>query len=386
VTVQTIDAAAIPGPAPAALLGPLTTLTAGTRLLGMSRDRRAVYGRSTAASPGDRTLRVSLDDGDTWTDLRTFAFAIEGMVELDDGEALVVCQGGTATPGYVYRSTGWATDRATATWEQVLTTRAGYIRSVWGMHRWSHTGPVVVTGEYGSQTPASGSPAAAATRVYLSENSGRSWRVVLDLAVAYPGVPNLHVHGTGYDSASDRLWVTYGDAIAHLPAGTALLMFSDDRGQTWQHVTKPTAWSPSAAGGFQTTPIAFTEAGVVTLPDGVPYGAALQARRGFRDYGPLTLGATWAGNTGAQGIAYCLHRPDGPGPRPLWATTQGASALVPALLLVDPTGTGTAFVEVFRDTTNNTSTIHHVVGPTAAGNVLVALANTLRRGRWAPPA
>jgi len=384
-TVQTIDTTAIPAKYTNVYLPDIVTLSTNYRLIGMSPDGTKIYARGITTSPDNvKTLYQSVDDGDNWTVVNTFAFNIEGMTFLDNGEVIVVCQGGTATPGYLYRSTNWSPNPATATWTNIFQTQAGYIRSVWGMHQWSHSGNYIVTCEYGVQTDANADQSAKATRVYWSENTGDTWKVILDLNVMYPGVVNLHVHSVAYDKKWDRIWLAYGDASGHLASTKSLVMYSDDHGLTWDSFTVPTEWT--GAGTFQSTTIALTDEAIVFAPDGVPYSTKTLMREGYRKQGGSRLGAVWAGNTGAQGISYCAFKGKNRSTNPLFITTQGASAQVQALILLSPDGKGADWIEVFRDTTNNTSTVHFIVGPTSRGNIVFALGNTMRRAVYTPPA
>jgi len=384
-TVQTIDPASIPVRFTNTYLTEVTTLSTNYRLIGMSPDATKIYARGITTNPDNqKTLYQSVDDGDNWTTVNTFAFNIEGMTFLDNGEVIVVCQGGTASPGYLYKSTNWSPNPATATWTNVFQTQAGYIRSVWGMNQFCHAENYIVTCEYGVQTDSGTDQSAKATRVYWSEDAGNTWRVILDLTVMFPGVVNLHCHAVAYDKKWDRIWFTYGDASGHLASNKSLVMYSDDHGLTWDSFTVPTEWT--GAGTFQSTTIALTEEAIVLAPDGVPYSTKTLLREGYRKQGGSRLGAVWAGNTGAQGIAYCAFKSKHLSTAPMFLTTQGASAQVQALILVNPLGKGAEWIEIFRDTTNNTSTVHFIVGPTARGNVVFALGNTMRRAVYSPPA
>lgn len=365
--------------------------TGNRALIGMSKDRSTLYARGTVTKTA---FIQSVDDGVTWTDIRQFAEAVEGMTFTDDGEVLIITQGGSSTPGYIYKSSGWTTANPTAaTWTKVFTTRGGYIRSVWGAHRWSSYGSRIVTCEYGTQSQsadATTAPTKYATAAYLSEDYGATWRQILDLTTQFPGTYGFHCHAIAYDPYWDRIWVTYGDVATHLGGTGTNILYSDDLGQTWTTVPLPPAWTGQSNYPFQDTTIFVTEKCVGFMPDGVPYSPNILPRKGYRVMGDLMPGPLWAGATGAQGISYCAYKPFPKTGKstPLFLSNQGISSQYPpAQVLMSPDGHGAKWVEIYRMPAGRSSvdTIDFVVGPTANDYVLFSQAANMWRAKLLKP-
>jgi hypothetical protein len=385
VTVQTIDATPAMG-----MVGPYVgaweiVSTGARQVVHMSKDRTTLYGKTTGTSPANRTLIQSKDDGVTWTTIKTFTEEFKGISFTDDGEAMAVTQGGSASPGYLYKTTGWATDPLTCTWTKVLTTRGGYINPIWGMHRWSSYGSRVVTCEYGSQnnTDALTAPQKYATQAYLSEDYGVTWRAILDLSTLFPGTYPLHVHAVAYDPYWDRIWLTYGDTASHLTSAQTNIMYTDDLGATWVTVPLPPDWTGAKTYTFQDTTIFITEKAVGFMPDGVPYSPNMLNRTGYRTYGALRPALIWAGGTGAQGISMTAFKPWGAGNFPLFLSNQGKADQKPgASVYMSPDGHGETWVEIYRvPNSTSTDTIEWVFGPTVNGWVFFSQGTTMRRAK-----
>jgi hypothetical protein len=325
-------------PVPFALPGlNVTTYGSATAMpFAISNDRKTLYG---AANGTGTALYQSTDDGATWTSIATFADNVAGLQETDDGEALVFTQNASSTPGYIYRSTGWATSHSTATWSKKLTTTGGYIRPYWGGgHAFSFgndkiragTSAVGVVNEYGAQTASSTLDSTRATHVYLTTDYGATWTQILDLQVRYPGVFPTHTHGSAYDPYWDRIWVSYGDTGADGVA-YARILYSDDRGSTWSPLALPTEWA--AIGGFQVTSIAVLRDCLVFGSDDGP-GYIRVPRRGYRVAGSAQILAVQAPNTGSQMIANGVHQNRNSAGAPLFMCSQTQSTdAIPAIMV-----------------------------------------------------
>lgn len=183
-------------------------------------------------------------DGTTWTYVGPTAGY--GIHPLGDGEVLL------NQNSILKRSTGWATNPATATWTTVATANgtSGFIRS--NVDTYSN---IVIAAEYAV-------PRTDSRYVKVSADNGVTFTNVRDLALMYPGQKTeTHWHAVAIDryhtGPNPRLWISHGDG----PRG---VFYSDDLGATW--TTYATDWQPM--------PLAATPSGIVTMtdnsdPDGV---------------------------------------------------------------------------------------------------------------------
>lgn len=373
-----MPAAAKLAPPPCAIPG-LRALAYGTATavpIGISRDRATLYG---SAGGSGTALYQSSDDGATWTSVRTFAENVVGVLETDDGEALVITIGGTSTPGYIYKSSGWAAGKATATMTKTLTTQAGYLRPIWAAHAFSFgndniaagTSRFGVTNEYGSQTTSSGPQTDKATRVYFTADYGTTWTQVLDLVARYPGVANLHLHASAYDPWWDRLWVTYGDTGSDAP-GKQGLLYSDDHGQTWTTFDLAAEWATY----LQSTPIGVFADHLLLGSDNGP-GFVRHQRQGYRKLGPAQLLTAQAGGTSGQMIAMGIHRNRNQPGAPILASmvSVGSEGPVGSILA---SFDGLTYTELWKDATlvNNGLGVIGVFGPTASGAIVADVIKT----------
>lgn len=279
---------------------------------GISRDSATVYGAFAGAadSTASGKLYETTDDGTTWTEIEAFGAGnnVLGLLELADGEALVTTSP-AAEGGKLWKSTGWASGHAAATWTQVLSV-AGYIRQQWSLHQWSFgdeeitagSGAIGVVNEYGTKYDGSNA-SVAATSVYLTTDHGETWSEILDLHELFPATTELHVHASAYDTRWDRIWVTFGDPSPVPGTGTELL-YSDDRGETWTQV--------DADDRYHSTTIMLLDDCILLGSDSNP-GLTRIARTGYREIGSpqyvsviqphnsgdlICMGAYWSGRTG----------------------------------------------------------------------------------------
>jgi hypothetical protein len=170
------------------------------------------------------TLQMSTDDGASWpTQLHFFdeysSNGLNAMIFTGDGEALVAQYRGAESNGLLWKSTGFAEDRAAATWELVLQSSSQDTFFLdWGM---DVHGPLVLITEYG------GKGQTGSRLVWLSKDYGETFEEVFDLA-DYEDLTDHHMHGCFIDPWTTSLWILNGD----LPEGSAI-RYSDDLGQTW---------------------------------------------------------------------------------------------------------------------------------------------------------
>lgn len=196
-------------------------------------------------------------DGATWTYVGPTAGY--GIHALGDGEVLL------NQNGALKRSTGWATNPATATWATVATPNgtSGFIRSNVDTHA-----NIVIAAEYAN-------PRTDARYVKVSTDYGKTFTNALDLNVIEPGdEAQTHWHAVCidpyHDGANPRLWASHGDGPVHG------VYYSDNLGATWTNY----------ANNWQPMPLAATPAGIVTMTDGAdPDGVWLIPR----DLGPRQL-------------------------------------------------------------------------------------------------
>lgn len=189
---------------------PAVTTGVANYPLCLCHDRNTILGGSTANSG-----IFSADESapNTWTrvGLHTFTGGIAWIRELDNGELLVGTNVTATLPSKVFVSSGWAADKASATFTNTLTchdTAAKITTSgLWGDSTYSD---IVVVAEYGPKASA----ANMAQYVYLSQDSGNTWETIFDVAAFTGETAETHMHGVAYDPWWDAIWVCYGDSDA----------------------------------------------------------------------------------------------------------------------------------------------------------------------------
>jgi hypothetical protein len=164
------------------------------------------------ASDGS-TIKKSAD-GVTWTTVATAPGAAMRILWCADGEVLVLT-------GEVYRSSGWATNPATATWAKVVTKSAPAGPGIPQSH-FDGDGTKFIAAEY------SDTDRTQSRYVWISTNQGVSWSVVYDDRASDDPTGTLsHRHGVAYDPWEDRFWRSEGhDTFRGL-------YYSDNDGSTW---------------------------------------------------------------------------------------------------------------------------------------------------------
>lgn len=270
---------------------------------GISNDRKTLY------SFTGSTLFQSVDDGVTWTTVNSTAFTtggatITGIIETDDGEALLAASVAGSTPGYIYKSSGWAASHTAATWSLKLTTTGGLFRLGYVMHPATMGNDLVragtsrygVVSESGSQTSGSGDQTLRARRVYFTSDYGATWTQVFDIYTFFGNAVNVHIHGCSYDPWWDRIWVCWGDTQQNSPLID--IVYSDDHGATWTQLAPPPEWS--ALSPFQETVICPTEDALIIGSDSTPCGILRLSRQGFRVPGKLQIQSVQGVSSGSE--------------------------------------------------------------------------------------
>ena len=183
-------------------------------------------GEAWGHGPGAGSLYRSTDDGDTWALVVPNGFfnsVPNTMLKMGNGEVLIMGDAG------LYRSTGWPTNPATATWTLAATptndgvnTRANFTRFV--LDVWDN---LVLLGEYVT-------PRNNARYLRVSTDHGATFTNVFDLNALPGGDVGAHYHGVAIDpwhtGANPRIWFTHGDG----PKG---IYYSDNLGTTWTEFT-----------------------------------------------------------------------------------------------------------------------------------------------------
>lgn len=193
--------------------------SAGKNASWLSNDRTTVF-----ATGGATSVYYSTDDGTTWTqNSHVFASAVKLVRETADGE-LVAFTGSPSSQGKIFKSSGWSSNRATASFSEVQAASAsGCYFATWGVHVY---GSRVLAAEYGNKDGVN-----SARYVYMSTDNGDTWVTILDIG----NVSSRHVHGVAWDRWWNRIWVTLGDSQ------TDKVLYSDDEGDSWVTAVTGTA-------------------------------------------------------------------------------------------------------------------------------------------------
>ena len=354
--------------------------TATAYPIGLSQDRKTVYG--TAGTP---TLYQSTSDGASWGIVNSTSFGVcgnvVGLVETDDGEAIVGVQNGSSSPGCLFKSTGWTASHTGATWANVLTSATkGYFQNLWdgttfasfGRNSINGTGKYGVTGEYG-QLLTTGTDPTFPTKVYFTSNYGATWSTVLDIQTNPPAQYPMHMKAAAYDLYWDRLWATfdlYQDNVH------AAILYSDDHGSTWTLLTMPTEFQGSGPNqNWQSNAIAPMASAIIFNSDH-NNGYYRIPRVGYRKMGTLEVSAITAPPTGASQTSEGSFR-SAPGQRLFTGLISNTSGVVPGLIYTDDATDGQEMTELWRDDAylNTIGGSLNLIGPTFNGYFISDIAN-----------
>lgn len=276
--------------------------------------------RSTFLGTSGTKLQMSTnaDTGTpTWTDVYTFSFTVGAVCELHNGEIMVawVIAG---NPAGIYVSSGFPANPLTATWSKVLTCIGGdNALQSYCLHQYSHgTDGTVLISEGGAQTTGGAGNVTndikAARRVYLSNNFGldgfNNATPIFDIytygqsqGIAYPG--GVHLHGVAYDQEDGRIYVCYGDDVGAAKqiagVGNNQVVYSDDRGVTWNKLTMGPNFASSA--NVQMLNCTPTKDFIIFTPDvSDPKSIMLYPKKGYRNLG-LPIWGPGMSNSGVAG-------------------------------------------------------------------------------------
>ena len=333
---------------------PAATVTdpAGLRHPGwMSRDRSVIFNLS-----GAPNVRYSLDDGATWNaNPNALHAGTQAVRDLPDGEILV--SAGT-NPGKLYRSNGWAVNKQTATFTEVLTASSPNVYFHNGYGLWVGENGLVLAAEYGSKVAG-----ANARYVYLSRDHGATWATIFDIG----GAVETHIHGVAYDKWWRRIWVSTGDVQRGLH-------YSDDLGAEWNTVTRYDTTEQC-----KVTTIFPMAGAVLLLSDSAPNGV-LRIRRRQRN-NPLVEVAYRLNNSASiTHIGQLAYQADVAGAPVLLSFTNDPAAghTGPGRLVA--TTDGFRFWELWKDTIDYGAFggLQACVGPTRNGKYI----GTLVDGRF----
>ena len=241
------------------------------------------------------TLKSSTDQGATWTTIRTDLPAGEFITIKDttDGEVLIVFG------SMIYRTTGWAAGKATATLTGVRAANGVASFYQWGVDTNPATGLCVATNYQGNE------PFNDSRYAWKSTDGGLTWAVMYDKEAHLGLVPGAtaadsHMHTCIIDPwADDRIWLVWHRSGV---VGGGNVLYSDDGGTTW---VKIASQQPTAA-------IA-VKGGVVFSTDEVPNGAYVVSRT--EDPAAMEYRFAWRWNAPSTGTAgfgqWATRSPDG---------------------------------------------------------------------------
>ncbi|MDQ7877383.1 hypothetical protein Q9R08_05265 [Microbacterium sp. QXD-8] len=354
---------------------------------GITKDRTRLIATKTDDVAG-LAIGHSDDDGLTWTLDENLPVAnakrIGDLVVLDNGE-IVVCALNAAPSGpyrsYIYKSSGFAANPATATFSLVFSTPfAQQNTSPTSQYRgFAYDGAARIMGVwYDKKTDNSGGvPNDAGVRARLSTDRGDTWTEVFNLHTFLTalGVNTLasgyHVHSCAYDPIWDAWWISYGDFTGS--AGESGIVYSLDNGATWEIAYRGT-------GPWQSVSIYPMLDYILLMGDGGASSGVNRIARGDSrgEIGALSKGyappfMTAIGHKGQDALA--------PGHWVLLTMSQitGTDRLSRLMATAD----GKKFFELYVDSTYTVSGVsgfRYVVGPTASGKLV---ATSVSDGRYA---
>ena len=295
---------------------------------------------------GGLSLRWSMNDGATWTtDPQTFPDAIKGVRTMDNGELLV------SSEDKLYVSTGWSANPSTATYSVVVTCSepTAFISNQWGLDTYQN---IAVASEYGPKDAG-----ANARKVWLSEDYGVTWAVILDIGTA----ADTHVHGVAYDRYSDGIWVVTGD-------------FADNC--TIRYSPRGGAFTTLVSGEYQAVNVYPMAKCVLFSSDMPPNGVTRMMRLPGGQFSPIEVAYLIDDSETLTELGSLPYRRSES--HPLLLSFRSATGKVGRGRIL-ATWDGLTISEIWADTmTGDGAGVTSAVGPTASGKLLGQVINTSR--------
>ncbi|WP_298833924.1 hypothetical protein [uncultured Planococcus sp.] len=177
-----------------------------------------------------RSLYRATSENGPWTLIKAFTAqdAITGIRQLGDGEVILA----RSTDG-LWKSTGWATNPASATWRQVLVTNGKVTQFSFDADPVS--GWVSVTTYINGDMTNS-------RYVWLSKDNGNTFTQIFDMLDYEPTINKVHSHfhiatlDPYWNSATPRIWISYhktNDDPTEKADPKKRIKYSDNSGVTW---------------------------------------------------------------------------------------------------------------------------------------------------------
>lgn len=202
------------------------------------------------------TLKRSVDDGTTWTTVATTPYEAQRLLPTADGELIMTVD------NRLYKTSGWAANPATATWNLKLTANGTCSFFRFGI---DGNGTKFIANEYSSVNRAD------SRYVYISLDAGTTWNTVWDTNAQFPATAaESHLHGCCYDPWEDRFWFSEGHGATGVPGvdnprGT---YYSNNNGASWTRLSGGYADTLAA----MPTVLVATDDGIVCGTDEDPNG------------------------------------------------------------------------------------------------------------------
>lgn len=354
--------------------------TTGVRPLGLDRAGRIIgFDRTT------RKLVVSVDDAATWGPLCDFVLpggaVPQQIAHLADGE-VVMCTGGGSynsapTGSQVWRSAGWSSSPASATFTMTHAMREGMGLDYGGF---SAHGMVVTCSEYGAQNNKQ-ELGNTSRFMWASVDGGKTFTEVFDLHTtvvdgdAGPLVTATepqHLHGSTYDPWWDRLWIVHGDAN-QATGGYCGVTYCDN----WRSASPTWHWVPETKQGtahWQSLYPVPLKHSLAVGTDGDASGVRHVPRDGHRVMGPFQAAHILDGAPDIQLITF--HTGTRPG-HPDIALMAHASVLAPYAGSVAATfDGGKSWHTIYADSTDQGAPLNYkgvcfALGPTNTSRFVI---------------
>lgn len=236
----------------------------GYRPCYMDRARTTFYAISTGAASRFSKLNSSVDGGTTWTSVKDFNTLhtncdFLGLLELPSGEVLVATSAFGSFAARIYKSTGWTTNPATASWTLKHTmAHCQLLRSYTLNERCLGSNGIVLAGEGGAQTEglaamgltkiSGGSGYTTASVTTISGGSGEDIRVSCYNGEVYrigvfnggsghtPGTYAFTISGDGSGASWTYTVLAGGDIDGVQSAAARSLYLSQDYGENWSEI------------------------------------------------------------------------------------------------------------------------------------------------------